>query len=403
MKKNVWIIAPFAGLGSEKYKNRFQYLGKMLCDENYDIDIFTSDFKHLAWDYYDEGVVNGFPFKVHLIHESGYTSTISPKRAISHIVFARNLMKKVKTMKKPDLIYCAYPTMTAAYLIGKYANENGIPFVLDVQDTWPESISSGIDTEKALVKLLMKPFTYFADSIYRKADLVFGVSETYANRGRVKGSKAKDFISVYIGAEGNKFETVEYKNLKNNIDDIWITYIGTLSHSYDIETAILAFDKLKEHPNIQLHILGDGPDFQPLHKKAEELGLLNKTVFFKGMLPYEEMINYLNNSDIALNAIKGKALQTITNKFGDYVSAGLPMLNSCQAKEVLSLVEKRGLGRNYTPSDVESLKCNILNILKDSETLDIYSKNCKKFAKEKFDRKESYKVIYDKLKELIGE
>ncbi|MCF2625384.1 glycosyltransferase family 4 protein [Fusobacterium perfoetens] len=397
--KKIWVMAPFTEIENIKNRNRFQYIANEL-SKNYEIHLFTSDFIHIKKEFCDKSVENKYSYNVHLIHETGYKKNISVKRAISHITFALNLKKKIKKMEKPDLIYCAYPMMTSAFFMGKYAEKNNIPFVLDIQDTWPESISAGINTDNYIVKILMYPFTLYANAIYRMADLMIGVSKTYVERGRVKNSKAKEFIPVYIGAEGNKFDNVKFKKIN---DEIWITYIGTLSHSYDIMTAILAFDMLKENKNIKLYILGDGPEFLKLKDKAEELGLLDKTIFFKGMLPYEDMIDYLKNSDIALNAIRGKALQTITNKFGDYVSAGLPILNCCQSKEVLNLIENRKLGLNYIPENSESLKEKILEILKDKERLEEYSKNCKKFAEEKFDRKKSYKIIFEKIKKILGE
>lgn len=402
MRKKIWIIAPFTEINTLKNRDRFQYIANEL-SKNYKTYLFTSDFIHIKKEFCDKSVENKYSYNVHLIHEIGYKKNISVKRAISHITFALNLKKKIKKMEKPDLIYCAYPIMTSAFFMGKYAEKNNIPFVLDIQDTWPESISAGINTENYIIKMLMYPFTLYANAIYRMANLIIGVSETYAERGRVKNSKAKEFIPVYIGAERNKFDNVEFKSLKQSDDEIWVTYIGTLSHSYDIMTAILAFDILKEHKNIKLYILGNGPEFSKLKDKAEELELLDKTIFFKGILSYEGMIDYLKNSDIALNAIRGKALQTITNKFGDYVSAGLPILNCCQSVEVLKLIESRKLGLNYIPENFESLKEKILEILKDKEKLREYSKNCKKFAEEKFDRKESYRITFEKIKKILGE
>lgn len=402
MRKKIWLIEPFTEINTLKNRDRFQYIANEL-SKNYETHLFTSDFIHIEKKYCNKEVKNKYSYNVHLIHEIGYRKNISIKRVISHIAFAFNLKKKIKKMEKPDLIYCAYPMMTSAFFMEKYAKRNKIFFILDIQDTWPESISAGINTDNYIVKILMYPFTLYANAIYRMADLIIGVSETYAERGRVKNCKAKEFIPVYIGAEGNKFDNVEFKNLKQSNDEIWITYIGTLSYSYDIMTAILAFDMLKENKNIKLYILGDGPEFSRLKDKAEELGLLDKTIFFKGMLPYEDMIDYLKNSDIALNAIKGSSLGTITNKFGDYISAGLPILNCCQSEEVLKLIESKELGLNYIPENPESLKEKILEILKDKERLREYSKKCKKLAEEKFDRKESYKIIFEKIRKIFGE
>ena len=121
----------------------------------------------------------------------------------------------------------------------------------------------------------------------------------------------------------------------------------------------------------------------------------------KGLLPYEEMVKYLKTSDIALNAIKGKALQTMTNKFGDFVSAGLPILNCCQMEEVKNIILEKELGINYIPENTSSLKEAILFLLENKDKMVEFSKNSKKFANEKFDRKESYNIIFQKIKEIL--
>lgn len=402
MKKILWIIAPFTDIYTLDTRDRFQYIANELSkNKDYEVHLFTSDFIHLKKEFINNSVEDEYSYNVHLIHENGYKKNISLSRAISHVSFAFNLMKKVKNMEKPDLIYCAYPMMTSAYLIGKFAKKNTIPFIIDVQDTWPESISAGINIDNFFVKTLMFPFTVYANKIYKLADLVFGVSQTYVNRANVKGTRSKEFIPVYIGAEGNKFCNISKLKEKKE-DEIWCVYIGTLSYSYDLMTLILAFSDLEKiNSNIKLYILGDGPDFSILKNKAEELGLLNKTVYLKGLLPYEEMVKYLKTSDIALNAIKRKSLGTITNKFGDFVSAGLPILNCCQMEEVKNIILEKKLGINYIPENSSSLKNAILFLLENKDKMIDFSKNSKKFADEKFDRKESYKIIFQKIKEIL--
>lgn len=180
----------------------------MLVDNNYNVTLFTSDFSHSEKAHIEKNDFENYPFDIELVHEPGYSTNVSVKRALSHVNYSFNLRKAIKKYNEPDIIYAAYPTMSAAFFAGKYANNNNIPFIIDVQDTWPESISAAIDTDKLLVKTVMWPFTKFADHIYSMADLVIGVSETYAQRANVKNSKAKDYVSVYIGAELDTFDSV---------------------------------------------------------------------------------------------------------------------------------------------------------------------------------------------------
>ncbi len=401
--KRIWIIAPFADIETVGVRNRFQYLANRLHNEEVEVIFFTSNFNHMKKKHVSSEVPKEYPYKVELIGEIGYEENVSIRRALSHIGFSNNLKKIIRKLTKPDVIYTAYPTMSASYVSGKYAKKNNIPFIIDVQDTWPESISSAINTEKLIVKLLMWPFTKLANKIYRMADISFGVSKTYAQRPNIKGTKCKEFIPVYIGAELDKFDNVNYKDIKINKseNDIWVTYIGTLSHSYDVETAIKAFDGLKDYKNIRLNILGSGPNKEKLIILAKKLHVNGVNVFFYEFMQYEKMVAILKESDIALNAIKGNAKQTITNKLGDYVAASLPILNSCQEKEVLDLITDRQLGLNYIPGDVDSLKDSIKSIVGNTEKRKKYSKNSREFAEEYFDRKESYKIIINKIKDIM--
>lgn len=400
--KKIWIVAPFASIELIGNRNRFQYLAHRLHYDNEEVIFFTSNFSHLGKKHIDNNILSEYPFTLKLINELGYKKNVSIKRAISHIKFSLNLKKEIKNMEKPDVIYVAYPTMSASYIAGKYAKKNSIPFVIDIQDTWPESISAAIDTDKALIKIIMSPIKFFANKIYKMADFVFGVSETYAQRANVKGTKCKEFIPVYIGAELDKFDNCysELNKIYKSANEIWITYIGTLSHSYDIDTAIKAFAELKEYKHIKLLILGTGPDEEQLVQLAKDLNVYNDNVIFYGFINYEKMVAILKKSDIALNAINEKAKQTITNKLGDYLAAGLPILNSCQEKEVLELILNRNVGLNYIPKNVESLKKTIINMTSNKKEMSEISINSRELAENLFNREESYKIIINKIKDL---
>lgn len=402
--KKIWIVAPFSSIATVGVRNRFQYLSNMLHNEKFDVILFTSDFSHGKKKHVLNDIVNKYPYRVSLIHEPGYKKNVSMKRVLSHKKFSMNLKRELKKMNRPDLIYAAYPTMSSVYLVGKYAKKNKIPFFIDVQDTWPESISSAINTDRLVVKMLMWPFTKFANKIYKLADVAFGVSETYAQRANVKGTKCKEFIPVYIGAELDKFDNVyiEEDEIEKRQGDIWVTYIGTLSHSYDIDTAVKAFATLKEYKNLKLLVLGSGPDEDRLINLAKDLGVFGLNIFYYGYIQYEQMVSILKKSDIALNALTAGSKGTITNKLGDYISAGLPILNSCQEKEVIDLVNSKVLGINYTPGDVNSLTNAVLNMVNDVEAMEMYSKNSRLLAEKYFDRKESYKIIVDKINEVLN-
>jgi len=401
--KVILIIAPFTTLPEEEGFNRFRYIAEGLAGRGHKITLITSNFIHINKKFRNNNRVLGIDinYKIILLKETGYKKNIGLDRVKSHISFSRNLKKYLKNLKnKPDIIHCAYPTMEAAFIAGRYAKLNNIYFILDVQDIWPESIKCAINLPEKLVDFLIYPLTLFANRIYNMADYIIGVSKTYVDRARKANKNTKKYLTVYIGTDLEYFD-----RCKNNFyiekpkNEFWITYIGTLGYSYDVETYIKVIGKLNKagFNNIKLMVIGKGPFEQKLKKYAKDL---NAMVIFKGYVMYDKMVSYLIKSDIAANAINKKAQQSITNKIGDYLAAGLPILNSSRNNEFMEMVVDNELGFNYMPGNCEELEKYIKLLYNNQNKRMQFGKNARKLAEKYFNRSNSYKKIYELIEKI---
>ena len=111
-------------------------------------------------------------------------------------------------------------------------------------------------------------------------------------------------------------------------------YLGTLSHSYDVETVCQGVRLLAAAgETVELHICGGGPDLARLQQKFSDGGII-----FHGYLPYREMMSLAKGCDIAVNPIHSYAMQSVTNKLSDYMALQKPILNSQQNPEVHRLL-----------------------------------------------------------------
>lgn len=395
-KKDVLLVAPFTNLPGEKGFNRFSYIANKLSEIGHNVTLVTSSFKHREKKFRDQKAISerSFPYNLVIIPELGYTKNVGFDRIWSHRHFAKQLTAYLNVIEiKPDVIYCAYPMMGAAYEVGKFAKRNKIPFILDIQDVWPESIKNTLKFPDPLTDTLLYPLTMYANRIYKLADSVVGVSQSYIARVEKVNDHAKNFLPVYIGTDLNHFDSCKALKVMKKQNEFWITYVGTFSYSYDIPTVIRAVAKLKKKgfDHIVFKVMGDGP----FRAKYEELATeLDAPVDFMGHLSYEQMIPTLVRSDVAANAISKGAQQSITNKIGDYVAAGLPILNSSQNKEFCDIVTSRKLGYNYAPGDANTLADLIESLYNDSDLRRAFGANSRKLAEEKFDRRTSYQEIY---------
>jgi glycosyltransferase involved in cell wall biosynthesis len=397
-KREILLVAPFTILPGEKGFNRFTYIAEKLSSKGHKVTLLTSNFKHSDKNFRDKAIIEkigrSLKYKIVMIEELGYTKNIGIERIQSHKHFSKQLALYLKNSKqKPEVIYCAYPMMDAAFIAGRYAKQYQIPFVMDVQDVWPEAIKNAIPLPEVLVDVLLYPLTVYANKIYSLADYVVGVSKSYVQRVNKVHVNAKSYLPIFIGTDLGVFDSYKDKHVKKDPNEFWITYIGTISYSYDLETVIRAVSILKNKGinNIVFKVFGSGP----LQPKFEKLANhLDAPVDFMGHFKYEEMIPYLVSSDIAANAISKGAQQSITNKIGDFLSAGLPVLNSSLNKEFMDMVTTESIGYNYNPGDSVKLAALIEQLYNNKGLRAAFGGNARRLAEEKFDRRHSYRDIY---------
>jgi len=146
-------------------------------------------------------------------------------------------------------------------------------------------------------------------------------------------------------------------------------YIGTLSYSYDIETIIRAVDQLSSAGyGVEFNIFGGGPDLARLQN------LSGQGTVFHGYLPYKKLEAELRTQHVAVNAIRAKAAQSVTNKLCDYLALGCPLLNSQTGREESALIS--GVyHRNYRAGDVKSARNAIFELLNDPASFGTWSAN----------------------------
>ena len=267
-----------------------------------------------------------WPFKITLIDEPGYPRNICLKRFYSHFIWGRNVLYYIKHRKKPDIIYCAVPSLTAARNIALFCKKRKIRFIIDIQDLWPEAFRMLIRTP-ILNDILCLPFTILANSVYRHADRICAVSKTYALRALRVNEKCHKATVVYLGTNLKTFDEYSKKSETLKLPEKrcdWIGYCGSLSNSYDIDTVIDALHILKKRNKIRLMLIlmGNGDKEQKFKIKAKNAVI---DALFLGRLPYNEMCAVLSHCDMVVNPIRKGSAASIINKHADYAAAGVPV------------------------------------------------------------------------------
>lgn len=390
-KKHILLVAPYVTFPDEMGMNRFIYLAKLLAKE-FDVTLVTSKYCHFLKKHREnrphfEGV------EVVLLDEPGYAKNVSVQRLLSHHQFCRHFETFLRNYeKKIDVAYSAYPLIRTNYILGKYKAEKGYKLIIDVQDVWPEAIAGPVSfLSGALGKTLMYPITLYANETYANADALVAVSETYLQRADVKNLPSDLKTAVYIGGDALFYR----ENKTKTTEKLVATYLGTMAGSYDLETIVRAAPLC--HEQVKIQFIGTGPHEPALRELNEELG---GYVSFLGVHSYDDAMDILANSDVALNAIKATSQGSITNKLSDYICCGLPIL-SCQEQPEVEKLLGEGGGIQYLAGNYEQLADLLNQLAQDPRRLEHMSVINQRLAQERFLREHSYQNIMQLIKKVI--
>lgn len=378
--------------------SRFVYLAKLLAQSGENVvEIVTSDFNHVTKSHFEQA---GELSKVRIstIHEAGYHKNVSFKRFLSHKELAKNIENYLNERKKPDVCYCAVPSLDVGYAVAQYCNRNGVRFVVDIQDLWPEAFKMVFHVP-IMSDLIFAPMRKKADSIYKSADHVVAVSRTYAERAKKVNTKCSRPSVVYLGTEKESFDKYAQKAIKKD-EGVTIGYIGSMSDSYDLKSVIDAIGKIDASTTIKLLAMGDGPLKTAFVEHAEERGI---NAEFTGALPYPQMVVRLQQCDIAVNPISKGSAGSIINKVGDYAMAGLPVINTQECQEYRDLLDEYHAGINCECENVDEIADALMKLISNSTLRMEMSYNSRRVGEERFDRRNIYsKLVNDLLTKTGG-
>lgn len=382
---DIIIVAHFCMDFSQTDNGRFSYLARMLSNNN-DVEIITSDFFHTAKKYRES--LPELPYKVTLLHEPKYKKNISLKRFFCHYIWGKNVEKYLSLRKKPDVIYCAVPSLSGPKRVAKYCNDNGIRFVIDIQDLWPEAFQMIFN-----IPFLFLPFSIMANTIYKKADSICAVSETYVNRALKVNKKSDHGTTVFLGTDLALFDS--YSRLppiiNKNSSEVWIAYCGTLGSSYDLTCvfdamALLNYDKQR----VSVIIMGDGPKKKEFEEYANSRCI---NAVFTGRLPYNQMCSLLCRCDITVNPITHLAAQSIINKHADYAASGLPVVSTQENNEYRKLILEYQMGFNVENHNHVDLSDKLKMLIENEKMRKTMGQNARRCAEERFDRAQTYQLL----------
>lgn len=340
LMNSIILISAFGDISHLRNSRPFKIYSALA--ERYKVCYITSDFDHWAKDY--KNIAN-LPQATYL-HVSAYERSLSFRRILSHLQFAYALNRYLNELKEvPDVICCIMPTSTSAYVCGRFCKKNGIRFVVDVIDLWPDSLYP-ITKFSWLFKFLCYPWRKITEKTYGYADVITAESMKYRDEAK-KYNKKAIANCTYLGINRQK---IGFLLKQSNVsifkptDELWICYGGHLGKSYDFDAILAALLYIQEKGiKYKCLFVGDGE----LREEIETFATLHQlNIYITGVQPYADYLKYLSFCDIAINVFKENTKVVHSYKFNDYVALNLFVLNSLMG-ETAQMINEYKIGLNF--------------------------------------------------------
>lgn len=259
-----------------------------------------------------------------------------------------------------DLVYATSPPLFvgAAGLVAALAKR--IPFVFEVRDLWPES---AVALEELSNKRAIAAAELLERLLYARARRIITVTQGIRSRLLERGIAPEKVTLIPNGANTDLFkrdpEGAARLRAELGLEGRFVVlYAGIHGIAQVLETLLEAAQQLREEPDIQFVMLGEGPRKAALQQLKERLGLANLRMLPE--VPATSMPAYLTMADCAIVPLKDQAVfyGARPSKIFEAWACGTPIV-LCARGEAVEVLEEAGGGLAVPPEDATALAAAI--------------------------------------------
>ncbi|TGE75707.1 glycosyltransferase WbuB [Pseudoalteromonas sp. KS88] len=331
-----------------------------------------------------EGVVDGINIIEFDLAYSNADGLV--KRAGTFLKFALKSIGIALTHKY-DVVFATTTPLTAG-IPGIFARWlRGKPFVFEVRDLWPELPKEMGVITNPLVLAAMSALEWCS---YRSAHRCIGLSPGIVEGIKKRGVKASKVEIVPNGCDLTIFadEVTAWRPDGVANTDLMAVFTGTHGQANGLDAALNAAVELKKRgrDDIKLVLVGQGKLKESLQARAKQEGLDN--VIFHPPVNKSKLAELMKGADIGLQLlanIPAFYYGTSPNKFFDYISAGLPVLNNYPGW-LAGMIKENNCGYAIEPDNAFAFADALEDAANKKELLPEMGERAQALAKRDFNR-----------------
>jgi colanic acid biosynthesis glycosyl transferase WcaI len=268
------------------------------------------------------------------------------KRAANYLSFALCAAALgLPSLHRPDVAYVYHPPATTSFPAIVQRILRRVPFVLDVQDLWPDTLAA---TSMVHNQHILGLVGAYCSLTYRLASRIAVISPGFKQTLIRRGVPADKIQVIYNWCpEDALTQTPRYAPIlkEAGIEGRFsVVFAGNMGRAQGLSSVLEAARLLQQRaPRVLFVFVGAGLEASSLKEQAERMSLRN--VKFLPFRPATEVMPLLAAADLLLVHLRDDPLFSITipSKTQTYMAVGRPILMAVRG-DAADLVAEAGAG-----------------------------------------------------------
>jgi glycosyltransferase involved in cell wall biosynthesis len=273
-------------------------------------------------------------------------------RARNYLSYARHARRSADLVAGADVVYVYATQMTAAIGPRSWRSRGGPPYVLHIQDLWPDSVVSTALLPRILARLVGRALTPWLLRMYEGSAAIVVSSSSMATALKERGVPAQKISTVLNWAGGDNPSAVPDSTPRAGLS---LLYAGNIGAAQDLPTVAAAMESLRDL-DVRLDVFGDGIGAERFRRLAGGI----PSIEVHGVVAPDEIRQRYGAAHFQLVTLRDEPVfrMTMPSKVAAGLAAGIPLITNV-AGDVADLVERYGVGLACEPGDPVALAAAI--------------------------------------------
>ncbi len=280
------------------------------------------------------------------------------RRAGNYLTFAGAAsLVALSRLPEVDVAWVHSTPATTAMPALALQSRRGTPFVLHVQDLWPDTVTASGFLSSSRASAVERGLHRFCDFTYRRARHVAVTAPGMAERLLQRGVPGEKVSYVPNWADESAFRPLHARDQAKKslgVDGRFtVMYAGNFGEFQSLDTIVRAAERLRHRQDIAFVLVGGGVEESRLKKAVSSAALSN--VVFVPSQPFDRMAHVLAAGDVQVISLRDRPLSrtTLPSKLQATLAAGRPLIGAI-AGDAARVILDSGAGLCVTPgSDAE--------------------------------------------------